>query len=149
MKNPLHATLPLLVLDGASRYFHPGAILSGQYSVESMKPERATAAELSVLWYTEGKGEEDLAVHFFERLEPTSGRTIELAQPRPFSTRLPNSPLSYAGQIITIRWCVRLRVFFGGKDVFVEEPFQLGRVPSPRMEEPPAAVPAPNGKGSG
>ena len=32
------------------------------------------AVELSVLWYTEGKGEEDLAVHFFDRFEPGQRR---------------------------------------------------------------------------
>jgi hypothetical protein len=135
MKNPLHAALPLLLLDEASRHYQSGVILSGQYCLDPIKPERATAVELSVLWFTEGKGDEDLAVHFFERLEPKGGKFIDLRQPRRFSTRLPNSPLSYTGVILRIRWCVRMRVFFAGREVSVEEPFELGNVPTVTLAE--------------
>ncbi len=88
------------------------------------------------MWYTEGKGEEDLAVHFFDRLDPGAA-LVDLTQPRPFSTRLPESPLSYAGVIVKIRWCVRVRVFLAqGKDLFAEEPFQLGLVPAAQEVQP-------------
>ena len=36
-------------------------------------------------------------------------------------TRLPNSPLSYSGAILCIRWCVRLRLFLRrGRDYVLE-----------------------------
>ena len=42
-----------------------------------------------------------------------------------------NSPLSYDGAIVRIRWCVRLRLFIRrGKDFVLEHPFTLGAVPA-------------------
>ena len=118
-----------LSFDGQQRQFQPGETLSGSYALLNIDPRDVKAVELSVLWYTEGKGEEDLAVHFFDRLEP-SAALMDLGQPRPFSTRLPESPLSYAGLIVKVCWCVRVRVFLPqGKELFAEERFQLGSVP--------------------
>jgi len=126
-----------ITFDGDHRMFHPGDTLAGEYRVEGMQPDEAKAIELSVLWYTEGKGEEDLAVHFFERREPAGGNYVDLAQPCRFSTRLPNSPLSYAGRILKICWCVRVRVFVArGKEIFAEEHFRLGEVPTPEIVLP-------------
>jgi len=72
--------------------------------------------ETSVLWYTEGKGEEDLQVHHFERLGAAELLIRQLSEDQPFATRLPYSPLSYDGQLLRIRWCVRLRIFLAGGD---------------------------------
>ncbi len=119
----------LLSFDGPRRPYEPGQTLSGHYALEGIAAREVKAVELSVLWYTDGKGEEDLAVHFFDRLDPAV-TLVDLTQPRPFSTRLPPSPLSYAGVILKLRWCVRVRVFLSqGKDLIAEEPFQLGSVP--------------------
>jgi hypothetical protein len=42
--------------------------------------------------------------------------------------------LSYEGQIVKIRWCVRVRAFLPpGKDVVGQKVFQLGDVPAVRM----------------
>ena len=57
------------------RVFRPGEILSGHYRVDGINPAQLTALELSVLWHTEGKGDEDLAVHLFQRfLADEAGR---------------------------------------------------------------------------
>jgi hypothetical protein len=89
--------------------------------------------ELSVLWYTEGKGDEDLAVHFFDRRSNSDGEMVDLRKPQRFATTLPSSPLSYEGVILKICWCVRVRLFpERGKELVAEVPFQLGRVPRPR-----------------
>ena len=88
------------------------------------------AVELSVLWYTEGKGDEDLAVHFFERLTADNPAEPGLHDLHRFQSALPNSPLSYEGVLVKIRWCVRVRVFVrGGKSFIAERRFQLGDVP--------------------
>jgi hypothetical protein len=80
-----------------------------------------------VLWYTEGKGDEDLAVHFFERRTPADTDDGDLRPLHRFHTILPNSPLSYAGSMIKIRWCARVRLFLKrGKELFFEQPFVLG-----------------------
>ena len=110
--------------------YAPGETLEGFSSVGDLDLDELTAVELSVLWHTEGKGDADLAVHYFRRWEATAANRLELKQLQPFSTRLPLSPLSYAGRIIKICWSVRLRVCMRrGKDVLVDLPFRLGAVP--------------------
>lgn len=139
MSSATSVSSTMLKLDQPTRIYLPGDVLSGEYCLDSLAGQGVAAVELSVLWYTEGKGDEDLAVHYFDRLQPQGSRVIELREPRRFSTRLPNSPLTYLGVIVQIRWCVRMRVFLtGGKDVFVEEPFQLGNIPAPKLPEPTA-----------
>lgn len=87
------------------------------------------AAELSVVWYTAGKGEEDFAVHHFERHIDDSARPLDLRVPRRFTTKLPPSPLSYDGEVVKVCWCVRLRLFFPQiQDTVAEIPFRLGSV---------------------
>jgi hypothetical protein len=122
-----------LKLDGQGRTFDPGEILAGVYSLEGVSPQDVRAVELSVLWHTEGKGDEDMSVHHFERVEPKNAEPVDFQEPRPFQTTLPNSPLSYSGLIVRICWRVRVRVFMGrGKELSLEVPFQLGRIPKAR-----------------
>lgn len=117
-----------LVLAGEEQHYLPGETLSGHYRLLGVSLRDVKAVELSVLWYTEGTGDEDLAVHFFDRFEPAL-RAAEIGQPQYFGTQLPASPLSYAGQIVKIFWCVRLRMFLTmGKDVSVEQTFRLGNI---------------------
>ncbi len=121
-----------LLLDDDVRTYSPAQGLSGQYSLEGVPAADVRSCELSVLWHTEGKGDEDLSVHFFERLEPQNGDCVDFRQPRRFSTELPNSPLTYSGLIVKIVWCVRVRFFLTrGKELSLEIPFQLGAVPHP------------------
>lgn len=135
------SALDLLKLDQPTPVYMPGDTMSGNYRLDALAEQSITSVELSVMWYTEGKGDEDLAVHFFDRLQAHGSRFVELSQPRQFSTRLPNSPLSYSGLIVQIRWCVRMRVFLaGGKDLFFELPFQLGTVPAPSLPESAATT---------
>lgn len=123
-----------ILLDGNRRVYHPGDVLSGEYQVESLRWIEPTAVELSVLWYTEGQGEEDLAVHYFERVDALAQADVDLRRPRRFNSRLPYSPLSYQGVIVKIRWCVRVRVFLQrGKELIGETPFQLGNLPPARL----------------
>lgn len=130
-----------ILLDGNRRVYQPGDLLSGEYQVESLRWMEPTAVEVSVLWYTEGQGEEDLAVHYFERVDMLAQAGVELRRPRRFNTRLPYSPLSYQGVIVKIRWCVRVRVFLPrGKELVGEISFQLGNLPPARPARPAAAM---------
>ena len=116
-------------LDEDSRAYEPGQTLSGEYRLESIAADDVKVIEVSVLWYTEGKGSEDLAVHDFERLSHEDGDWIDPRRAGRFRTTLPHSPLSYDGIILKIHWCVRVRVFPGrGKEVLGELPFVLGDV---------------------
>lgn len=106
----------------------PGDILKCDYQIDAVPREQIQAVEASVLWYTDGKGDEDMGVHFFERRvahdEDESG---DLRILRSFSTPLPESPLSYQGGIVQVHWCVRLRAFLPkGKEVALDHPFVLG-----------------------
>ena len=122
MKEPLIS----IQLHNRARAYEPGEMLSGECQIDAVSPDDLRALEISVLWYTDGKGDEDLSVHHFERHEQdTSGPLHELRQ---FSTRLPKSPVSYEGAIIKIRWCVRIRIFLKqGKELFAEQGFLMGK----------------------
>ena len=120
----------LIRLDGSGSTYQPGESLSGEYRLESVDRDQIQAIEISVLWSTEGKGDEDLAVHEFWRRDAESGDWMNPSRPERFSTTLPPSPLSYEGHIVKIRWCVRVRVFLQhGKELVEQKAFRLGNVP--------------------
>ena len=104
-------TIPVLNLSlhGARADYEPGETLAGTYQIVAPAGGEPQAMEISVLWSTEGKGDEDMAVHFFERMSPEGAAPVDFSQPREFSTVLPNSPLSYDGVIVKIHWCARVR----------------------------------------
>lgn len=118
-----------LTLDAAAAHYEPGDQLSGRFVAQVSPTGAIRSAELSVLWYTAGKGEEDFAVHHFERLVAEAARPLDLRVPRRFATVLPHSPLSYDGQILKVCWCVRLRLFLQhGQEAVAETSFRLGNV---------------------
>jgi hypothetical protein len=132
-----------LQLQQPRRVYWPGETLECRYQIDAITPEEIQSVEASVLWYSEGKGEPDLAVHAFQRRTPTDAADRDLRRLASVETVLPNSPLSYSGVILKIRWCVRVRVFWGkGKEETAELPFQLGDVPTPlsRAEENSAST---------
>ncbi len=123
--------------DGSGRVYQPGETLSGEYRLASVHIGAVKAVEVSVLWYTEGKGDEDLAVHEFWRLDTEQGDWIDPTRPGRFSTILPRSPLSYDGLIMRLRWCVRVRAFLDrGKEVVGQKVFQLSNVPAVKVSAP-------------
>lgn len=115
--------------DRGERAYGPGEPLGLRYDIEGVAAGAVRAVERSVLWYTEGKGEEDLGVHHFERIEGPA----RLAQAMPVGSvacELPATPLSYEGIIVKIRWCVRIRIFFAsGRDFVSEHVFEVGAIP--------------------
>jgi hypothetical protein len=118
-----------LTVDAPDVSHEPGGELTGQFSIDGKAGLDVRAAELSVLWYTAGKGEEDMAVHHFERLVDEPEKPLDLRAPHRFRTKLPLSPLSYDGQIVKVCWCVRVRLFLPhGHTEFAEAAFRLGSV---------------------
>ena len=123
---------PLLsvCLGGNKKIYSAGDELVCEYQIDAIEVSDIQAVEASVLWLTEGKGEEDLGVHYFERRLPADAEEGDLRPLRRFKIFLPNSPLTYDGAIVRIRWCVRLRLFARrGKEYVLEYPFTLGAVP--------------------
>ena len=100
-----------LCIFGPKRYFAAGDELVCEYQIDAVEPADIQAVEFSVLWHTEGKGEDDLGVHFFERRLPSDADGGDLRPMRRLKTLLPNSPLTYRGAILSIQWCARLRLF--------------------------------------
>lgn len=127
----------IIRLDENGKTYWPGATLSGEYRVEAVERQNLQAIEVSVLWYSEGKGDEDLDVHEFWRKDAASVDLGDPFRPDRFSTTLPQSPLSYDGQIVKIRWCVRVRAIFKrGRDLLAQKLFRLGNVPPAKMQNP-------------
>ena len=124
------APVVTVLFDHPDRRYDPGDLVTVRYRIDGLGDEVVRAVEHSLLWYTEGKGEEDLGVQFFERSEAVPRDADAMAS---FAARLPASPLSYEGVIVKIRWCVRIRVFFrAGRDFVSEHVCEVGGLPPAR-----------------
>jgi hypothetical protein len=90
-------------LAGGRTTYRPGDVLSGRASwrVE----DDPTSAELSVFWYTSGKGTQDVGV--VQRMDLAAPRRQEQ---RDFTLPLPREPYSFSGKLISIVWAVELIV---------------------------------------
>jgi len=115
-------------LDRDPSDYLPDESLSGSWSFAAASDGEVRSAELSVLWYTEGKGDEDFGVQHFERLSAYEAGPVESGRPQRFSLRLPRAPLTYDGVLVKVCWCVRVRVFWDGGETVGEAPFRLGDV---------------------
>lgn len=119
----------MIQLIGLQAGYTPGETLEFEYRLSKGPAEQLIAIESSVVWYTEGKGSEDLGVHFFQRI---SGPTISARnweEPQTILSMLPASPLSYEGKLLKIRWCVRVRAFLAdGTELIAQQPFYLGSI---------------------
>jgi hypothetical protein len=91
--------------DGQDVYW-PGDRLTGRYRVVGVDPSEIQGVELSIHWFTEGKGDSDVGVHHYQMLgDDNSGPALE----GEFATVLPPSPWSYDGLLVKIIWCVQVR----------------------------------------
>jgi hypothetical protein len=129
-----------VTFDHPDRRYEPQERVSVRYAIAGLDGERVRAIEHSMLWFTEGKGEEDLGIHLFHRI-------TDLALLPPVVTtgavggQLPASPLSYEGVIVKVRWCVRVRLFFdGGRDFVSEHEFEIGGLAPARAVTPSGDV---------
>ena len=121
-----------------SHHYQPGQRIVWHYQIDAVSPADIAAVEASVVWRTEGKGELDLGVHFFERRVPGRTEMADFLALRRIELQLPHAPLTYDGVIVQIRWCARVRLFLQSGRVYTEQlSFRLGNVP------PARAVPLP------
>ena len=134
MIRTLRQPLISIQIDHSQQVFEPGEVVAGVFQVDAVEASELSAVEISVLWFTEGTGDEDMGVHYFERLTADDAPAVNLQEQRRFQTVLPNSPLSYEGVSVKICWCVRVRIFLRqGRDFVAERAFQLGKVPLVQM----------------
>ena len=105
--------------------YQPGDFLICEYEIDLAEISEIKVLETSVLWSTEGKGEQDIGVHFFERKK--SLPSAAFLQIQKLSTVLPATPLSYRGRVLNVDWFVRVKIFFANGRTFTENRmFQLG-----------------------
>ncbi len=120
--NPINIDIQL----DKERLYSPGDFLICEYQIDLPSEIQIKVLETSVLWSTEGKGEQDIGVHFFERKKSLPSANYLKIQK--LSTVLPATPLSYHGRILRVDWFVRVKIFLSnGKTVTENRRFQLGQ----------------------
>jgi len=82
-------------------HYAPGATLAGAVHWQLDFPQKS--AELRLLWYTQGKGTQDLQVIDIANFDaPAQTGDFE------FEFTLPQGPYSYSGKLISILWTLEL-----------------------------------------
>ena len=81
--------------------FKPGDELTG--SVEWICDKAPQKMELRLFWFTRGKGTEDVGVVETVRFEQP-----QLNETRKFRLRLPDSPYSFSGRLVSLIWALEL-----------------------------------------
>lgn len=120
----VEATSVEILIDDEDLIVLPGQHLRGGFRVTSADPVYVKKAEISVLWYTEGKGDEDMGVVFLDSV--AEGQQLDAQQAFPFDVTVPDHPWSYDGKIVKIRWAVRVRLFpEHGSEIAAEQRFHL------------------------
>lgn len=83
--------------------FEPGDEIAG--AVGWRLDAAPKSAELRLFWFTQGKGTQDVEVVDTVRFDNPG-----LEEARPFRFRLPESPFSCSGKLISILWALELVV---------------------------------------
>lgn len=90
-----------ITVDHDRTVFMPGAIVTGKAIWElEQSPEKM---EIKLLWYTRGKGTQDLGVVDLHTFPNPIAK-----QQHDFQLRLPDSPYSFSGKLISIVWAIEL-----------------------------------------
>lgn len=115
----------ILITLNKPEQFMPGDILICEFQVRPAPEFEVDCVEVSVMWSTEGKGQPDIGVHYFDRKRNLPASTFNSLQK--LSTVLPQTPRSYDGRIIKVNWFVRVKVFgTRGETVTRDSEFRLG-----------------------
>lgn len=106
---------PVLVVacDGGRTQFAPGEELSGQALWEFAEPPKSV--EVRLVWFTRGKGTPDGAVIARQEVAHP-GKHGECK----FRFRLPATPYSFSGRLISLIWGVELFCQPGGRSQILE-----------------------------
>ncbi len=85
--------------EGGRSTWEPGETLRGTLAGDLEHPPEAV--ELRLLWYTQGRGDQDVGVARTLRIESTAARGES-----PFELEAPSGPYSCSGRLISIRWAL-------------------------------------------
>jgi hypothetical protein len=97
-------------LNDGKAAFAPGERVEGR--IEWGLGANPTALELSLLWYTRGKGTRDVCVLHTNRIEGPGGFGSDK-----FSFTLPPGPYSFSGKLISLIWALELTCTPGDETV--------------------------------
>ena len=92
---------------GGRQAFAPGETLGG--TLQWMSDAAPESLELRLLWYTEGRGDQDVGVAHRLRIETPSA-----VGSSPFEFELPSGPYSCSGRLVSIRWALEAVTRPGG-----------------------------------
>jgi hypothetical protein len=120
-----------ITLDGERTAYEPGDRVRG--TVSWMVEGEPESVEAHLLWYTEGKGDQDVAVVATAALPAAAEGSAEL------DLQLPIGPWSFSGKLVSLLWAVELAVEPGiaatRQPIVVAPHGEEVRLP---VEEPPA-----------
>ncbi len=102
----------MISIELARATIEAGGVVEGRVVFDRGERGDATT-ELSILWETSGKGDTDIGVVHFAKIENRGEHR--------FKVQLPLLPLNYVGRILVIGWFVRVR----RGDQTVDEPFTV------------------------
>jgi hypothetical protein len=88
--------------------YAPGERVSGKVSWNLEKFPRK--AEVRLVWYTQGRGTADAGLAVSKTFEGAGQRDM-----RKFDFVLPEGPLSFNGQLITLKWALELSIEPGNR----------------------------------
>ena len=92
--------LQLEARDGANAFL-PGETVEGTASWQLDPP--AETVELRLLWFTQGKGDQDVGVVATQPFPEPAAKDR-----RSFSLQLPDGPYSFSGKLISLGWALEL-----------------------------------------
>lgn len=87
--------------EGGANAFLPGETIQGTVSWQLDPP--LTNVELRLIWYTEGKGDQDLQI-----VETAEFHTPGVVDRRVFTVRVPQGPYSFSGKLISLLWALEV-----------------------------------------
>jgi len=88
-------------IDSDQKALHPGEELKCHALMQN--PTDAIGGEFHVLWYTEGRGTQDIHLVHSEPFHHIRGR-----RDYSFSFELPQQPYSFSGKLISLIWAVEV-----------------------------------------
>ena len=97
-----NSTIDIEIKDGRTSFL-PGQTLGGHTRWLCSEPPKK--ASLQLIWFTEGKGDEDVGL-----VEEIRFKNPYASDERPFEFQLPGGPYSFSGKLISLTWALELQV---------------------------------------
>jgi hypothetical protein len=94
--------------EGGRIAFEPGESIRGrvEWFSEGAPSDGIDALEVRLLWYTEGRGDQDVGLANSRRIERLPGVGAQ-----DFEFELPSGPYSCSGRLISIVWAIEASIF--------------------------------------